>query len=156
MSANYSIFAIPAFHILALVPHAYGSAQVVSARNGKHNNHNPRGQANLEDIKRTVPKETWQTFERSKAAHQNSLENLPLFTAAIICGNIARLDPDTLNMACGAFLGLRVAYLAIYLGITETRLSYARTAIWMSSVVVCFYVLISAGLVMMNGGPLPY
>ena len=156
MSPNYSFFAIPVFYILGMVPHAYANAQIVSARNGKYNNHNPRGQANLEDIKKTVPKETWQCFERSKAAHQNSIENLPLFAAAIICGNIARMGPDTLNGACGAFLGLRVAYLVAYIGITETRLSFARTAIWMSSVAVCFYVLISAGLVMMNGGPLPY
>ena len=156
MSANYSFFAIAAFYVLGLAPHFYASTQAVFARNGKWNNHNPRGQASLEDIKKTVPKGTWQSIERSKAAHQNSLENLSLFAAAVICGNVAKIDPDTLNMACGAFLGLRVAYLVAYIGITDNSLSFARTGIWMSSVAVCLYILISAGLVMMNGGPLPY
>ena len=156
MSANYSFFAIAAFYVLGLVPHAYAGSQAVAARNGKMNNHNPRGQANMEEIKKTVPKETWQRIERSKAAHQNSLENLPLFATAVICGNIARLNPDTLNTACGSFLALRVAYLVAYISTTDNRLSFARTGIWASSVAVCLYVMISAGNVMVNGGPLPY
>ena len=141
---------------LGLVPYAYGNAQVVAARNGKYNQHSPRSQANLENIKKTVPKETWQCFERCIAAHTNSNENFPLFAAAVVCGNIAKLDPDTLNLACGAFLGLRVAYLAVYMGVSKPPLSYARSLIWMLSVGVCFYVMISAGMVMMNGGLMPY
>ena len=157
MTANYSFFTIPAFYILAMVPHCYAQAQIIIARNGKMaNNHNPRGQANLENIKKTVPKETFQCYERSKAAHQNSMENLPLLVATVLCGNVARLDPGTLNTACGAFLLLRTAYLVAYIGITDTRLSLLRTGIWISSMVVCLYVLIQAGVVMMNGGPLSY
>ena len=142
--------------VLGLVPHSYGQAQVVSARNGKFNQHNPRSQSNMEDIKKTVPKETWQSFERCQAAHINSNENFPLLAAAIVCGNMAKLDPDTLNLACGAFIALRVMYLAVYIGASKPPLSYARTVIWIASVGVCLYILIQAGVVMMNGGPVPY
>ena len=110
----------------------------------------------MEDIKKTVPKDIWQRFERCKAAHTNSNENFPLFAAAVICGNMAKLDPDTLNMACVAYLGLRVAYLAVYIGASKPPISYARTGIWMLSVGICFYMMITAGMVMMNGGPMPY
>lgn len=156
MSANYSFFALPAMFVLGQVPHSYGTAQVVSARNGKYNQHNPRGQANQEDIKKTVPQETWQTFERCEAAHSNSNENFPLFAAAVICGNMAKLDPDTLNLACGAFLALRVAYTVVYVTASKPPYSYARSLLWFSSVGICLYLMMTAGMTTMNGGPLPY
>lgn len=157
MATNYSFFTLPAYFILAMVPQVYAGAQISIARNGKMgNNHNPRGQANLENIKKTVSKETFECFERSKAAHQNSMENFPLIIATVLCGNVARLDPGVLNTTCGAFMALRIAYLFAYIGITDARLSLARTGIWISSVAVCFYVLMSAGMVMVNGRPLSY
>lgn len=117
--------------VLGLVPHVYGNARVRSARNGKLDQWNPRSQGNLENIKKTVPHELRDNFERCTAAHANSNENFPLLAAAVFCGNIAKIDPYTLNMACGAFLGLRVAYLAVYIGASKSPFSYARSPIWM-------------------------
>ena len=107
----------------------------------------------MEDVKKSVPKETFERYERYKAAHHNSLENFPLFAATIICGNMARLDAETLNLASAAYLIIRLLYLIAYVGITKHKYSFARSGLWSTSIAVCFYVLIVAGNVMVNGGP---
>ena len=79
------------------------------------------------------------------------MENLPIFAATVLCGNLTQLDPYLMNITSGAFLALRLAYLVAYFEITTPRLSYIRSLFWMTSVVVCMYVMVSAGNVMAKG-----
>ena len=96
-ASNYSIYAIPAFYILALVPQFYSTILIYRATNGRFDNVNPRGAAFSDTCKKSLDKATLGRFERARAAHVNALENLPLFAAAVICGNIAGLESGMIN-----------------------------------------------------------
>lgn len=96
-TSNYSIYAIPAFYILALAPQFYSTILINRATNGRFDNANPRGASFAETCRKSLDKGTLGRFERGKAAHINALENLPLFAAAVICANIAGLDMGMVN-----------------------------------------------------------
>lgn len=94
---NYSIYAIPAFYFLALVPQFYSTVLINRATNGRFDNANPRGASFSETCKKSLDKATLGRFERAKAAHTNALENLPLFASAVICANMAGLQKGMVN-----------------------------------------------------------
>ena len=50
-----------------------------------------------------------------------------------------------------AFLGLRIAYAFLYIGIESQSLSYLRSASWFTSVGCCMTLLIKAGNAFANG-----
>lgn len=150
-AANYSLYVIPAFYVLNLAPHAYGATILKNANNGNADNANPR--THLRSLKKSTPREIYGRYERAQAAHNNGLENLPLIAAAVICGNMARLDPSTLNTVAGLFLALRTVYIVAYVQTTTHQWSLLRSGIWLSSVGCCLYLLGKAGSVMANGGP---
>jgi hypothetical protein len=64
---------------------------VRSAHNGKWDNANPRGQAVVDKYVKTTSPEIQARYERAKAAHNNLLENAPLFIGAIVIGNFVGL-----------------------------------------------------------------
>lgn len=60
-------------------------------------------------------------------------------------------DPvATLNTATGAYLALRVLYIAFYINTTGNRYSYFRTATWCLSTAILFGLFIKAGNVALN------
>ena len=99
-AANYSFYVIPAFYVLNLVPHVYGATILKNANNGNQDRANPR--THLQSLKKSTPSEIYARYERAEAAHNNGFEILPLIAAAVICGNVARLDPSTLNTVAGS------------------------------------------------------
>ncbi|KAF2476180.1 uncharacterized protein BDR25DRAFT_277172 [Lindgomyces ingoldianus] len=145
MDANYSIYSIPVYWFLALVPHAFAVQLMKGANNKKWDNANPRGADANAKYQKAVPNQIWCKFERAEAAHKNMLESAPLFIGAILAGNIAGLPKSTLNTAAGAYLGLRVAYIAIYINVANQKLSMLRSATWAISTGVLFRLLIQAG-----------
>lgn len=148
---NYSIYAIPAFYILALVPQFYSTILINRATNGHFDNVNPRGASFSETCKKSLDKATLGRFERAKAAHANALENFPLFASAVICANMAGLEKGMMNLTCGAFLGLRIAYTFLYIGVESRKFSFVRTLVWMTSVGCCMTLLFKAGNVLVDG-----
>lgn len=102
-TANYSIYAIPAFYALALVPQFYSTILINRATNGRFDNVNPRGASFSETCRKSLDKATLGRFERSKAAHVNALENLPLIASAVICANMAGLEGGMVNLVSGLF-----------------------------------------------------
>ncbi|KAG8532152.1 uncharacterized protein KY384_003792 [Bacidia gigantensis] len=151
---NYSIYAIPAFYVLVLLPQALGTFAILRANNYNFDNANPRGQNFQSSLRKSLPKSTLAFYERANAAHNNGWENFILFTAAVICGNLARLDVGTLNGAAGAFLALRTLYVGVYLGVERRKLAWSRTGIWAAGAGCCLYLLAEAGRVVASGGPL--
>lgn len=100
-TSNYSIYAIPAFWLIAIAPHAYSSALIRRGTNGRLDNANPRGASFAETYRKSLDRATFGKVERAKAAEANAFENLPVFAAAVICGNMAGLDVGTLNAVSG-------------------------------------------------------
>ncbi|KAM0802432.1 hypothetical protein BDR22DRAFT_803250 [Usnea florida] len=145
-TSNYSIYAIPAYFILALGPQLYSNTLI------KIDTVNPRGTSFSESRKKSLDKATLARFERARSAHLNALENLPLFASAVICANIAGLEADLGNLEyCMAFLALRIAHSVAYITIETQNLAYIRSLAWTGSVVCCFTLLIKAGNVLVDG-----
>ncbi|MCJ1431158.1 hypothetical protein MMC27_000509 [Xylographa pallens] len=148
MSTNYSIYAIPAFWLLALLPHNYAIYTITAANNGQWDNSNPRSSTWDKKLQAAVPAACFRRYERAEAAHKNGMENLALFATAVVLGNMAALEAGTLNTVAGAVLALRALYTIVYVTVGDSRKSYARTGIWAASVGCCFYLIVKAGNVL--------
>ena len=99
----------------------------------------------IDGLKRRLTAREFQAYERAERAHANSLENMPLFCAAIFAGLLADQKgvPGelALNEFAVGFVLLRVLYTICYI-LTETiRLSYLRSAIYFLTTGWAFYVI---------------
>lgn len=83
-------------------------------------------------------------FERSRAAHNNSLESFPLVAAALIAGSVAGLPSSRMNLAAAALLAIRALYITLYINTTTLQFSWFRTAVWFAEKGVQFTILIQA------------
>ena len=150
-TSNYSIYALPAFFVLGLVPQVYASTLIKKATNGRFDNSNPRGQSIIQSYQKSTDAATFAKWERARAAHSNAMENLPLFSTAVICANMAGLDTGLVNTVCGAFLVLRALYTVAYIAVADKKLANVRSAFWIGSVGCCLYLMIKAGNVLVDG-----
>ncbi|KAB2577520.1 hypothetical protein DIS24_g3734 [Lasiodiplodia hormozganensis] len=146
---NFSILAIPAYHALAVFPHL---AAVLYATNGRVNtvwdNRNPRSEVLKSAIAKRVDASKYAVYERLEAAHANSMENMPIFIAAVVLGNMAGLHKvegsDGMTWFTGAFLLVRAAYILVYaLNDTQPK-SYARSLLYDIGVGLCWRTLFKA------------
>ena len=81
------------------------------------------------------------------------MEGLPLFAAAMLAGNMAKLDTGELNSAAKWYLLSRVLYTGLYLGVRSEIGSYARSAVFAAGLVgVPVWVLVKAGRGVAEGG----
>ncbi|KAF2270830.1 hypothetical protein CC78DRAFT_538559 [Lojkania enalia] len=145
MDANYSLFAIPVYWFLSMAPHVYAVTTIKKANNNKWNNANPRSSDFDANLQKTVPKEIYTRYERAEAAHHNMIENTSLFIGAVIVGNMAGLDPRTLNISAGTYLGLRLTYILLYINTTRQKSSYVRSLNWFLSVAILMGIYVKAG-----------
>ena len=79
------------------------------------------------------------------------MENLPLFSAAVISANIAGLSTSTVNFVCGLFLAFRVMHTVAYIGIEDRKYMQVRSPFWAGGVGCCLYLLIKAANVLVDG-----
>ncbi|KAI5247798.1 hypothetical protein E4T47_05362 [Aureobasidium subglaciale] len=139
---DFALLAIPAFTILAVVPHAYALSTV--KKHTQWSNANGRGEGNVQHVKKALPPAVFATYERAEAAHKNSMENLPLFIGTILSGVLAekvtRTDVGNAQFAA-VFLGLRILYTLLYnqINTSSEQASHARSLTWTATVVLCFY-----------------
>ncbi len=110
MSSNYSLYTIPLYLVLSLATHIYAVTTVKAANKGKWDNANPRSTNWATTLQKNVPADVYALYERGESAHKNAQENLPLFAASIIMGNMARLPSSTLNTFAFAMILMRVLY----------------------------------------------
>src|SRR5437762_10852184 len=98
-TTNYSIYMIPAYYLLAQLPHSLAISTIRSANNGRWDNTNPRSTQWIDTLAKSVPAAVFAKYERCEAAHKNLMENMALFTTAVVLGNIAGLPAGMLNAA---------------------------------------------------------
>lgn len=71
----------------------------------------------MQHLKQKLPAAIYAKFERSEAAHKNSIENMPLFVAAIGAGlmaeKVARVDVGNAQYAA-IWLAIRTLYNVLY------------------------------------------
>lgn len=144
---NPSILAIPALHILSMLPHSYALSVATQGDLSRVDNRNPRSTSNKEKIRERLPAEDFALYERLEACHANGMENLYLFATAAILGNIAGLKKDGLGGLTGfaaSFLALRVAYTIVYISNKTQGLAFMRSAVWATGVGLCFRIIIKS------------
>ncbi|KAF2182214.1 hypothetical protein K469DRAFT_712825 [Zopfia rhizophila CBS 207.26] len=142
-----SILAIPAYYILSVFPHSYALNIATNGKVLKWDNRNPRSTTLKSRLKDKLDAETFAQYERAEACHANGMENLPLFAAAIILGNMVGLKKEGfggMTGFAGTFLAVRLAYTAVYLTHKTQGPTVLRSGLWVAGVGLCFRVLFKA------------
>lgn len=147
-TTNYSVYSIPVYFLLNFAPHIYSVLLITDRSPARYNNANPTAPSNQESFRKRATAATYSRWERARAAHSNGYENFPLLVAAVVLGNMAKLDAGTMNRAIGAHLVLRAAYIVAYINIESQRWSQLRSMIWNVATGVCLWVVVKAGNVL--------
>ncbi|EME49314.1 hypothetical protein DOTSEDRAFT_163595 [Dothistroma septosporum NZE10] len=142
-TCNFSYHAIPAAFLLGFVPHGCGLIRLVVATKNKMSIAMPR--TNLDTWKGKLPPDLWNHLVRARGAHLNSMEVFPLFAAAVIAGNVAGVGAEDLNADSLSFLTARTLYTALYIGVKNDVLAYARTGAYAWSIGIPIMALWRAG-----------
>ncbi|KAK2863677.1 hypothetical protein FQN49_004097 [Arthroderma sp. PD_2] len=140
-SYNWSYHSIAGAYMLGIAPHAYYLANIM--KTGKHSNQMPRD--SLHTLRGVIPANLWSKLFRARSAHINAIEGFPLFAAAMIAGNAAKLPTSDLNLIAAEYIGSRVLYTALYMGARSEFMSYVRTGVWFWGIGLPLYTLIKAG-----------
>ncbi|KAL2060900.1 hypothetical protein VTL71DRAFT_8952 [Oculimacula yallundae] len=140
---NYALQSIIAAYGLAHAPNYYTTLRMMVATGGKWSFSMPR--TNMEAMKSKVPKSVWNSCYRAQCAHMNAMEGFPFFAAAMIAGTFAGLPREDLNRSAAQYLGLRVLYTGLYIGIENNVLAFARSGTWLLAMAVPAIMLWKAG-----------
>lgn len=62
-----------------------------------------------------------------------------------LAGNLTNLPTKELNILSLEYLGVRLLYSALYMGVRNEAMSYLRTGVWAWSVSIPIWVLVRAG-----------
>ncbi|KAI5361849.1 Putative membrane-associated, eicosanoid/glutathione metabolism (MAPEG) protein [Septoria linicola] len=139
LTRNFSLYTIPAAWILSIAPHFYAASL------GKFDNKNPRTYIKESSGDQSIDKATKDTIIRAEGAQQNGFENLGLFAAAVVAGNIAKLDNSTLNTISGGYLLSRVVYNYLYINGTNDAMANARSVSFLAGIGLIFSLFIKSG-----------
>ncbi|KAF2628649.1 hypothetical protein BU25DRAFT_466398, partial [Macroventuria anomochaeta] len=140
----YSLYAIPVAGILSIAPRFYAASL------GKFDNKNPRTYTHDTESDRSLDKATKARIIRAEGALQNGFENLGLFAAAVVIGNVAKLGNSTLNTLSAAYLASRVTYNGLYIAGTTDTLSTLRSVSFLTGVGFIWTFFIKSGNVLRN------
>lgn len=77
------------------------------------------------------------------AAFTNSCQDAD--GAIQLAGNLANLPANDLNALAFEYLGARLLYMAVYMGVRSEAASYLRTGIWAWSISIPIWALYKAG-----------
>lgn len=141
---DLSVLSIPAYFILAMIPHGWAISVASQGKINTWDNRNPRNTDLKVKLKARLPAEIYAKYERLEACHANSMESFPLFTAAVVLGNIAGLKEDEMTSFAAYFLAFRVAYMLVYATHKTQGPTALRTGIWYVGVGLCFKMIIQA------------
>ncbi|CAK1360683.1 uncharacterized protein RHO25_003973 [Cercospora beticola] len=145
-TSSSTLHSIPLAFGLALVPHAYGLTRLMIATRNTQSNAMPR--TSLETFKTSLPKDLYHHLVRARGAHLNSLEVFPLYAAAVLAGQQAKLSEKEMGSLVGGFFAARVVYLGLYMSVKSDVLALARTAAYSWSIALPIMALWKAGSVL--------
>ena len=86
-----------------------------------------------------------ETILRAESAQANGFENISLFAAAVVAGNIAHLSTTHLNGLSIAYVVSRAVYNVLYINSTSARMAQARSAVFFVGVGCMMGLFIGAG-----------
>jgi len=82
---------------------------------------------------------------RAEGAQQNGFENVGLFAAAVVAGNMAGLSATTLNGLTYGYLGSRVLYNLIYINNESTGAANVRSVVFVGGIGMIMTLFVKAG-----------
>lgn len=113
---------------------AKGGRFSVRRRDGGYDNHDPRA---------WLARQTgWRA--RANAAQANSFEALPLFIAAVLAAQQADAPQRWIDLLALSFVGLRVAYIGLYLADLPSLRSLVWFGGWLAAAAIFFTPLMGA------------
>jgi uncharacterized MAPEG superfamily protein len=137
---NLTILAIPAYYVMAVMPHAYAISIVKKHDRKIWDNTSPRSADLKNKLQSTLSCEDFCKYERAEAAQTNALESLPLFASAVIVANLAGLRRSGLGGVeafVGMWFGVRALHTLSYITTTDRKLSYLRSGLWFTGCALC-------------------
>lgn len=145
MTSNISLYTIPVAWFLSLAPHIYATQLYQSASSRQFDTRTPRTLMKLVADNQTIDAATKNRIIRAESAQQNGFENLGLFAAAVVAGNMARLDSMWLNGLSVGYLISRMVYTLIYINNTTGTLAATRTGVFASGLGMVCMLFVLAG-----------
>ncbi|WWC69948.1 uncharacterized protein I206_103892 [Kwoniella pini CBS 10737] len=143
LSYNYSLYAIPAGWLIAMVPLWWAAPIANKVSKGSYDNANPKDSwANIDS--KPIPLQLKGRIKRAIAAENNTHTNLPLFAAALVAANAAHVDTSSLHFYAGLWLISRIAYTFAYIFIEDRKKSAIRSALFGVGVLSVFALVIKA------------
>lgn len=142
---NYSFYSVPAAWILCALPHLYAAGLYSRTTRKRFDNRAPRSLTAKLEADQTIDKATKGRIIRAEGAQQNGFENVGLFAAAVVAGNVAGLAPGTLNVLCGAYLFSRAVYNLVYINGDTAAMAATRTAIFTTGIGLICTIFVMAG-----------
>ncbi|KAH7382774.1 hypothetical protein BKA64DRAFT_646930 [Cadophora sp. MPI-SDFR-AT-0126] len=137
---NLSFYAIPAAWLFAFLPHPFAVSL-----SKKFDNVSPRTYVGSLQNDQTIDQATKDRIIRAEGAQTNGFENLGLFAAAVVAGNLAGLRAHALNTLSGGYLVSRIVYNYIYINNTSQAAANSRSAVYLTGIGLIFTLFIKSG-----------
>lgn len=124
-----SLYTVPAVWFLSMVPHAYA----LSAAGKSVDPAYPREITDRVNSDQSLDKRTKQRITRALAAESNTLETLGFLAGGVVAANAAGVDAGLTNALSFGILGVRAAYVFLYVVLQEDRnLAPVRSLLWLA------------------------
>jgi len=81
---------------------------------------------------------------RCQAAHQNGLENFPIYAGALVFAFLAGVPTETINQTAAVYLGARFLYNFVYMLNETATLATLRSLTWTVGFGACIRLYIAA------------
>ncbi|KAI9052922.1 hypothetical protein LZ554_003194 [Drepanopeziza brunnea f. sp. 'monogermtubi'] len=140
---HFSLYTIPAAWLVAFIPHPYAVSL-----SQKFDNRSPRTYIKSLESDQTIDQATKDRIIRAEAAQTNGFENLGLYAAAVVAGNVAGLPARTMNTLTAGYLASRILYNYIYITNTTQAASSLRSVAFVSGVGMIWTLFIKSGNVL--------
>ncbi|KAK4494035.1 hypothetical protein PRZ48_015222 [Zasmidium cellare] len=144
-TTNISMWTIPAFWVLSLVPRAYGTKLYKKSTNKDFDSRAPRAFISTVENDQALDSATRARILRAEAACSNGFENFGPFCAALVAGNAARLEPVWLNGLSLAYLATRAVFNYVYINNETQSLAAVRSVSYVGGLGMLFTLFIQAG-----------
>ncbi|KAI5199906.1 hypothetical protein E4T39_05937 [Aureobasidium subglaciale] len=155
LTANNSLAPLPNYgpqFLLAnfLLSYVLTTTRFQKSSYGCDNNINPRYDLESPRAEQLVSKgkltqAQLEQLRRIQSAHSNSMEHYTVFTAAVLCSLIAKLDSGMLNRYATIYTLVRAAYFYVYRQNTTKQAAYGRSLLWWAGNIVCIRLFWFAG-----------
>ena len=145
ITRNFSLYTIPIAWAFSIVPHLYAVRIYESSSKKSFDLTKPRAISSTLASDQTLDQGTKNRIQRAEGAQQNGMENIGLFAAAVVAGNVAGLSNGTLNALSGGYLASRVVYNLVYINNESNAVANVRTGVFFSGIIMIMTLFVKAG-----------